>query len=69
MLGKEDAFVFISQGIFTKYFSQMTKNVFIKAGHIWDATRKDKAIESTHQLKKKKKKKRKEKKKKKEKTT
>lgn len=52
MLGKEDKFVFTSQGIFTKYFSQMTNDVFIKASHIWDATPKAKAIETAYQLKK-----------------
>lgn len=49
MLGKEDKFVFISQGMFTKYFSRMTKDVFIGASQIWDATRKDKAAETAHQ--------------------
>lgn len=44
MLGKEEKFVFISQGIFSKYFSQMTKDVFIKSSRIWDATHKAKAI-------------------------
>ena len=53
MLGKEDKFVFISQGTFTKYPSRMTKDVFITTSQIWDVTCKDKAVETAHQLPKK----------------
>lgn len=54
MLGKEDKFVFLSQGVFAKSFSQVTNDVFLKTSRIWDATRKAEATETAHQRKKKK---------------
>lgn len=52
MLGKEDKFVFLSQGVFAKSFSQVTNDVFLKTSRIWDATRKAEATETAHQRKK-----------------